>query len=330
MEIEITVRKANIKSKSLERQSQRNAFIIEGGGTKGVYAVGILRYLMEENPVLDLSTVDVVGGTSIGGIIAAGLALGLNWSAIAEIMIDIHLEDLRDPRYMAPVSLTRLLTSGYAFRGAAREETVRLVLEKANVTDITFGELAAKCNTESGYNYRHLIMNAVDLNHGRQVFMSSLDASWHKIRIRDAMLATSAIPFIFKHTTLYFDGSCYNYDTGEICRLIDGGLDTNNPLDYFILHSALRDHKIWLLQFREDGTYDESVGLWSMIRQVYRFLLSKTNIKMKFIEQSYNINTLNLKLNASSLRIYSQQEIQEIISSVYDKCRIGDYSFRNI
>jgi patatin-like phospholipase/acyl hydrolase len=76
---------------------------VDGGGIRGLYAAVLLDRLTREVPTL-VDGVDLVAGTSTGGIIALGLALGLAPADLValyrdrakEIFDDSWLDDLKD------------------------------------------------------------------------------------------------------------------------------------------------------------------------------------------------------------------------------------------
>src|SRR2546425_6914600 len=76
---------------------------VDGGGIRGLYAAVLLDRLAREVPTL-VNSVDLVAGTSTGGIIALGLAHGLAPADLValyrdrakEIFDDSWLDDLKD------------------------------------------------------------------------------------------------------------------------------------------------------------------------------------------------------------------------------------------
>jgi predicted acylesterase/phospholipase RssA len=91
----------NIKQNIKERISGvKNAFFIEGGGTKGVYAIGILKYLFDNNPHFSLADVNIFGGTSVGSYLATALSLGFQKDDMIEISKIIDISKLIDSKYI--------------------------------------------------------------------------------------------------------------------------------------------------------------------------------------------------------------------------------------
>jgi uncharacterized protein len=97
---------------------------IEGGGIKGVFPVSLLA---EIESALGIDSVanysDLIAGTSVGGIIALGLGIGLTARKMADFFVSEGPKIF--PRYLIP-SLIRLLFTG---RDRYRPEHLRKALE---------------------------------------------------------------------------------------------------------------------------------------------------------------------------------------------------------
>ena len=61
--------------------------VLSGGGYKGFYSIGALKYLAENN-FYDIENVENIYGTSVGALIGAVLCLKLNLSDICEYVIN--------------------------------------------------------------------------------------------------------------------------------------------------------------------------------------------------------------------------------------------------
>ncbi|MGI9437368.1 MAG: patatin-like phospholipase family protein [Geminicoccaceae bacterium] len=80
-----------------------NGLVLAGGGARGYSHIGVIRALMEAGMPIDL-----VGGSSIGSIIACGLALGWSWEDIYDNMKEAFFLDNPVNDYTFPfVALTR-------------------------------------------------------------------------------------------------------------------------------------------------------------------------------------------------------------------------------
>lgn len=325
-----------------------DAFFIEGGGTKGVYAIGILKYLASDNPHLLLDNVSLFGGTSIGSYIAAGLSLGCRSTDFDQIAKTMDISDLTDKGYMFAMTMYRFGAYGYLYNDTGRRKVVSIILNQRNsqikqhlniptetqydVMDLTLGDLRKliKSNPET---YRHLLINTVDINRNHQIFITTLTEKWDSIKLSDALLASSAIPFVFQSTTLYYDSETdlYSYNqtvNSTTNRLIDGGTATNNPLDYFLINNAHHQYNLWLLIFSDMPSYVPLTTNYSMFKRLVNFLIGgKNDVKSKYIRSHYNINTIDLHSNANTLEYYTQAQIQQIIEDIYNQCVRGQICF---
>jgi len=331
----------------IEITHEKQAFFIEGGGTKGIYALGVLKYLFEDNPYIKLDSVKIFGGTSVGSFLAMALSLGYNCDDMMNLSKVINISTLVDSKCLLPVSLLRLQFYGYLYSDTGRENIVEeiikykintinqnLSLEKPiSAKDLTFGHLKILIQKYPD-TYKDLIINTVDISRNKEIFMTTLNDNWTNIKLYDAVLASSAIPYVFKPTTIYYypELDQYGYENlagSTINKLVDGGVSTNNPLDYFLLnHETYADYHLWLLKFTGKPTYTKIDGSIDLMKQLADYLISgKNQIKMILIREEYAFNCVNLHLDAGTLEIYTQAQIQEIITDIYQQCVSGEIHF---
>jgi|SRR5579872_107996 len=328
----------------------KHAFFIEGGGTKGVYAIGILKYLSDMNPYIKLDGIDLFGGTSIGSYIAAGLSLGCRKDDFDQIAKKIDIADLTDKGYMFAWTMYRFATYGYLYNDGGRRKVISTILNQRNAQikkhlelpdstkfdamDLKIGELR-KLIIKYPETYRHLIINTVDLNRNQQLFITTLEDKWDTIKLSDGLLASSALPFVFQPMQFYYDSATDTYSyipsaTSTLNQLIDGGAATNNPLDYFLIHDNHHTYNLWLLVFSSAPTYVPLPTTYSVLTRFISFLISgKNDVKTTFIHSHYKINTINLHSNANTLDYYTPAQIQQIIEDIYNQCVSGQIHFES-
>jgi len=157
-----------------------------GGGVRGVAHVGILKVL-QANAI----PVNMIAGTSIGGIVAAPFAAGIPADTIAE-------EVLRLGRMS---TLVRLIDWAPSRRGLIQGQNIYKYLAEHLGGDLTFEELQIP-----------LALTAVDMNNGAEVVLDSGP-------VIDAIRATMAVPGII--APVEADGR----------KLVDGGILNNVPAD---------------------------------------------------------------------------------------------------
>lgn len=360
------------ENSNVRQGDNKNAFFIEGGGTKGVYAIGILKYLFENNPYFNINDVELFGGTSVGSYLAAALSIGYDKNDIESIVKIIDIGSLIDSKYMFMVTLYRFTTQGYLYDDTGRESIVKEIINhklddinhnlgftgsnKLNANNLRFSHLRLLIKNFP-HIYKHLLVNTIDINRGKEIIITTLEEKWDNIKLLDALLASSAIPFIFKPTTLYHNPTTntYSYDKVEDSLpsftlspneqvkvgdclpsfttniLVDGGTCMNNPLDYFLLNEEkYSNYNLWLLKFTSQPEYVNINGTFSLLKQLVDYLVSgKNNIKMELIHENYNISTINLHSNAGTLDIYTQDQIKQIIDDIYNQCLDNKLFFGN-
>lgn len=329
----------------------RNCFFIDGGGTKGIYGLGVFKYLFEENPYVDLNDINLFGGTSVGSYLAAALSFGCNKDDILEISKQIDLSKLTDGKYLFVKTIFRFFTQGYMYDYDGRKSIIGQILEYKIKTikehlkisseqiftyeDLTFKHLRDLIILFPNI-YRHLLINTVDLSRGTQIFMTSMEEKWDNIKIVDALLASSSIPGVFKLMTMRYNPITdrYGYDKSDNSTLntfADGGTSNNNPYEYFLINNNFTGYQIWMLKFVKQPAYVKIDGTISLFNELLEFwICGKNQIVMEILEEKYNVNVINLNLTAGTLDIYTQEQIQEIINKIYQECKNGDFFNSNI
>lgn len=133
--------------------------VLGGGGSRGIAHIGVLQVLVREQIPIDL-----IVGTSMGGIVGVLYALGVSPDRLAERMSDM--------RTNSPLDVLRQLSA------RARQRMMRNLLAEA-LEDKTFADLEIPT-----------ALMAVDMRQGEEI---ALDHG----PLLPAALATSAVPVIF-------------------------------------------------------------------------------------------------------------------------------------
>lgn len=314
------------------------AFIFEGGGTKGIYSLGILKYLFRtDNPFVDLNKVFIFGGTSVGSYIAAALSLGYDLEELERFMDKLSISELIDPWYYFPITISRLLKSGYMYESKGRKKILDNIFMQIidriktdlkldiKYTDITFSHLKTLI-TEYPGKYKNLVVNAVDLNNSEQIFFSTLNDYSNELSIYDALMASSAIPFVFEPTIAYRKEKYFfskNIENSKKIMLIDGGTANNNPLDYFMID--IKDYDgidFYLLKYNSPSEYKEINSIYTAFERIGSYMLTeRNNVNMEVISDFFDINIINLHVDNSPLYIPTEQEIKDIIVIIENQCK---------
>lgn len=327
-------------------ESRPTCFLIDGGGTKGIYALGVFKYLFEDNPYVNLNDIELFGGTSVGSYLATALSFGYKKDDIMELSKQVDLNNLTDGKYLFILTIFRFLTHGYMYNYNGRKNIIKQILEfklntikehlnipfnqKFMYDDLTFKHLRILVSTYPKI-YKHLLINTVDLSRGMQIFMTTMEEKWDDIKIIDALLASSSIPYVFELVKIYYDPIndkyCYQKSPNyTLNTLADGGTSTNNPYEYFLINNNLSDYKIWMLEFTKQPKYVNINNGTILLTELVEFwIYGKNHIALEILDEKYDINIINLHLTAGTLDIYTQEQIHNIINKIYDECKKGNF-----
>ena len=184
---------------------------LAGGGVRGLYSACVLEGLEARAGVPLHRCFDLIAGTSIGGIIALGLALGRSAAEVRAI-VERAGPIVFPPRVPVWGTLRNL------FRARYDSGPVREIIEDVVGADTRLGDLASP-----------VVIPAVALTAGgTQTFRSphhgahALDAD---VRLAHAALATAAAPVLFPVARI------------GAAEYLDGGLAAHAP-DALALHEA--------------------------------------------------------------------------------------------
>ena len=196
---------------------------LNGGGARGMFTISVLseieRILASKHPNQDIKIgdyFDLITGTSIGGILALGLATGKSARELERVFFD-RANDIFPKRW----SLTNLLRSLCApiYRSHPLRETIQEMIG----AETTFNDLT-----------RRVMIPAVNLSTGKpQFFKTPHNPDFTRdgpLKLIDAALATSAAPTYFSP----------HYCEDLRAYFADGGLVANNP-SYIGLLEVFRD-----------------------------------------------------------------------------------------
>lgn len=107
---------------------------LDGGGIKGLFSIRALDRIVRRHPAL-LDHVDLLAGTSTGGIIALGLAAGKSPAEITELYRERGGEIFDDSLWDDLIDLGSAVGADYSLTGLRRE------LKRVFTGDLTLGDL---------------------------------------------------------------------------------------------------------------------------------------------------------------------------------------------
>lgn len=206
---------------------QFNVLSLDGGGLKGVYTAAVLAMIEEDHGLRIVDHVDLIAGTSTGGILALGLASGIAPSDLLGLYCD-HARRIFPGRRRGPG----------LFRRRYPSQPLRALLEET---------LGARL---LGDSLTRLLIPAYDIDSDdiylfRTPHSPHLRRDW-RVPMVDVALATSAAPGYFAPHRVHD------------VRMMDGGIYANSPA-MLALTEAVRfcgqpSHTVHMLSL---GTTDE-------------------------------------------------------------------------
>ncbi|MEN8236720.1 MAG: patatin-like phospholipase family protein [Pseudomonadota bacterium] len=191
---------------------------LDGGGIRGVIEAAQLATIekLTGQPINEL--VEVLGGTSTGGILAGGLAAGIS----AQDLLKIYTKNGRE--IFKKDASNHVNFAGWwnvQYSASSLEEILNILIK-----DTAF-------STDSLKN--RLFLTGYSMSAGKNILADSSDRQWSVNPLTRLLRMTSAAP-------TYFNPIEIKQGTGEIRSCVDGGLYANNPVkvitDALILEHA--------------------------------------------------------------------------------------------
>jgi patatin-like phospholipase/acyl hydrolase len=198
--------------------SEFQILCLSGGGYRGLYTATVLEELEAKAKKPLAECFDLIAGTSIGGILALGLAAGRPAREIREAFESRGAQVFSPKRPSGKlVTLTRILT--HLWRPLYSSVKLAEIIDEILPSDTRVGDLCTR-----------IVIPTVNLTKGEpQVFKTPHHIRFerdHTLLARDVALATSAAPTFFSPHEI--DGELF----------ADGGLYANSP-DEIAIHEAL-------------------------------------------------------------------------------------------
>ncbi len=184
---------------------RRRILSIDGGGIKGVFPAS---FLAQMESALKLRSAgnyfDLIAGTSVGGILALGLGLGLTASEIADFLTAKGRKIF--PKDVLPTGLLRLLVGRARYSASCLQQALHDVFGTKTLADsrtrLVIPAFDATTADIHIYKTAHHQRLAVD----------------HRLPAVEVAMATAAAP-------TYFPA----YDSKHGITLVDGGIWANDP-----------------------------------------------------------------------------------------------------
>lgn len=295
----------------MNENKHMNILCLDGGGSKGVYTLGVLSELEKSLNCEIYKKFDLVYGTSTGSIIASLLALGYTVEEVKKIYFDLI------PKIM------RCRTSKK--KTAILEEFGSKIFEDKyfNSFKTRIGIVSMNYETQEPLIFK----THVDQAYGVK---SSFEAGFG-LKIKDAVIAScSAVP-IFKQKQLL------TKNKGKIIA-IDGGFIANNPTLFSIVDARealgreLKDIKVLSIgvgNFIEKPIYKiekllKASKYYSIISRILNASSNTTEILTNILYKDLNIIRVNKTFNEPE---YGTNMVEKDIEKLEKLFQLGIRSF---
>ena len=196
------------------RDSVKVGLVMSGGGAKGLFHLGVLKAL-EENDI----PVDYVAGTSMGAIVAGLYSMGYNVDEMIAYFSSQKFDDLLNGEIPAKYRFfsqemdesPKIFHLSFDFKGGAFKPLLPTNLIPPYRMDLEFVKLTSSATAACRNNFDSLMIPfrcvASDINAHKPFVMKTGN-------LGTAIRASMSYPFVFKpvllDSTLLFDGGFYN------------------------------------------------------------------------------------------------------------------------
>lgn len=293
------------------KKNKFNILVLDGGGSKGVYSLGILNELELKLNTRLYKHFDLIYGTSTGSIIASLIALGKSIKEIKELYFKFI------PEIMSQKTKTK---KSYKLNKLGNEIFGDLQFSDFK-TDI--GIVALNYDTQNPLIFKSNVKQA----HGmKQSFLPGFGCS-----ISDAIQASCSAYPIFNYKII----NTTNY--GKI-KAIDGGFIANNATLYALIDADkafdIKKEDIRVINIGTGKFVEKPVKgimkylrFFSLIKFIERVLISSTNnnvILTKLLYKDIDIVRINDTFNEPE---YGTNMIEQDIEKLEKLYQLGQNSF---
>ncbi|HKB44381.1 MAG TPA: patatin-like phospholipase family protein [Chitinophagaceae bacterium] len=215
--------------------------VFEGAGLRGIAYSGAVAE-MEARSMM--GSIEKVGGTSSGAIVALAISLGYSGKEIQDIISETNFRKFNDGRYFFIGGINRISKYFGWYRGKRFENWLKkIIFQKTGNADITFEELYEK-------KFKDLYITGTCLNKQQLVIFSR--AAYPKMKVTDAIRISMSIPLYFEAVFINKEGKIIHHpkQTQGLDIMVDGGITGNFPIRMF---DSLSQTNFSTLGFRIDS-----------------------------------------------------------------------------
>jgi len=198
--------------------------VFEGAGIRGIAYAGVITELEAGNR---MQSIEKVGGTSAGAIVALTVSLGYSGKEIRQIVSQTNFKKFNDGNYFFVGGINRTNKYFGWYRGNRFENWLEGIIgQKTGNANSTFEELHAK-------GFKDLYITGTCLNKQQLVIFSY--ETYPKMKVKDAVRISASIPLYFEAVFLDKDGKVIRHprDKKGLDIMVDGGFTGNFPIRIF-------------------------------------------------------------------------------------------------
>jgi len=207
-----------------QRTQPVRQLVFEGAGIRGIAYSGALAELETQG---HLQTVQQVGGTSAGAIMALLVSLGYTSAETTAIVAGTDFRKFNDGRYFFPGGINRLNRYFGWYRGEKFKAWLyKLIAAKTGNAAITFRQMAAA-------GYRDLFVTGTNITKQQLVVFSK--NNYPDMQVADAVRISMSVPFYFEAVFIDSAGRTVRHPRNKegLDAMTDGGLTGNFPIYIF-------------------------------------------------------------------------------------------------
>lgn len=288
--------------------------VMEGGGVKGFAYAGALQVL---DSMGILKNIQRVGGSSVGAIQGALLAVGYSSTEIIELTACIPLKKFNDGAWLLAGGISRLKNQFGWYKGEKITKWMEdLIAAKTGNGRITFAELHM-LSAEKGY--KDLYITGTDLTF--QTLRVFSFECYPNMAIADAVRISLSIPFYYRAILMDDSGHVYRKPPADKLMhvMVDGGALSNYPIFLFDSARYVNDENATVtcsfenpetlgllmempeqIQYntQHSGVYLSPINTMNdYLRALYHTLIDKANPEITHpggLRRTISINNLNL------------------------------------
>jgi NTE family protein len=262
---------------SAQRKPPIKNLVFEGAGIRGIAYCGAIREMEAEGM---MKSVEKVGGTSAGAIVALLVSLGCTGKELEQIIGGTNFKKFNDGHYLFAGGINRTNKYFGWYRGSSFEKWLeKIIVQKTGNADITLEELHKQ-------GFKKLYVTGTCLNKQQLVILSH--ETYPRMKVKDAVRISMSIPLYFEAVFIDTEGKVIKHPKRKegLDIMVDGGFTGNFPIRIF---DSLPGYNFSTLGFRIDS--DEQIKNDRAAKNIAP--LEVSNLK-QYMSAFYNIIIENL------------------------------------